>query len=284
MSSFKLLALVLLLAVVHFVAFSIGGTVFEPPLPEGAVIDPATSAAALAVMCLANAGVLALLIRNARVRGWRLLGAVMLLFWGASTFMSQMEVAFFSPDSVPDGSVAMIVGMGTVNAVLTVPFAVWLLTPEGALAVSPERPGFLVPKLLVNAVMYVTIYLLFGYFVAMRSPALLEYYQLTDPGSFTAQLAHIAAETPMLFPLQFVRGILWSLLIYPAVLCLRGPWWVRGSIIGLALGGFMNFQLLLPNPLMPWSVGSAHFLETFPSNVLFGLLATGVLSFRRPAH
>jgi ABC-type proline/glycine betaine transport system permease subunit len=65
------------------------------------------------------------------------------------------------------------------------------------------------------------------------------------------------------------------------VVCLQGPWWKRGAIVGLALAGFMSFQLLLPNPLMPWGVGAAHFLETFPSNALFGLLATGVLMYRR---
>jgi hypothetical protein len=157
MAFIKLMSVVLLVAVVHFVGFSVGGTLFPTPLPEGAVIDPATSAAALAVMCLANAILLALLVRNASVRGWRLLGAVMLLFWGTSTFMSQMEVAFFSPDLVPAGSVQMIVGMGTVSALLTVPFAVWVLTPRGAPSGSPARPESLAPKFLVNAALYVAI-------------------------------------------------------------------------------------------------------------------------------
>lgn len=267
----------LLVALIHFLAFSVGGTLFPPPLPEGAVIDPAASASALAVVCLANTGILALLIRSSKVQGWRLHGAMLLLYRGSSTFMSQMEVAFFAPEIVPDGSVPMIVGMGTVTALITVPVAVWLLRAKAVTSEPLQRPEALLPKFIANATIYVVLYLSFGYFVAMKSPAMLAYYNMTDPGSFGAQLAHLASSEPILFPFQFARGLLWTALIYPAVMCLRGPWWMRGTIVGLAIAGFMNFQLLLPNPLMPWSIGSAHFLETFPSNLIFGLLATGVL-------
>jgi hypothetical protein len=277
MPAFQLLLRILLVAVIHFMGFSVGGTVFPPPLPEGAVIDPMQSALALLAVCLGNAVLLALVIRSSRLWGWRLVGAVALLFWGSATFMSQMEVAFFGPDLVPDGAVAMIVGMGTLNAVITLPAAVWLLSPSGAQPAAPDRPDHLLPKFAVNAVLYVVIYLTFGYFVAMRSPALLEYYGLRHPGSFLGQLTNIATENPLLFPFQFVRGFLWTALIYPASVFLKGPWWQRGLVIGLGLAGFMSFPLLLPNPLMPWAIGSAHFVETFPSNALYGLLATGVL-------
>lgn len=276
MSPIRFTLSLVVLTVVHLVAFVVAGTVFPIPLPaEATPVDPAGSMGPIAAVCLGHALVLAGLFRDSRTGDARALGAVFLLFWTTIAFMTQVEMFFFAPAGVPVASPAAVLAMQSLAAVLTVP-AAWALFRARHRAEPVEAFAHPLPKVLVGAAIYPVVYLTFGYYVALRAPAVQAYYGIADPGSYGAQLAHIWAETPELLPFQLGRGVLWMLACWPMALMLRGPGWRRGLWVGAGFGLFMSLSLWIPNPLMPPDVARAHFLETLPSNFLFGWLATWI--------
>ena len=94
--------------------------------------------------------------------------------------------------------------------------------------------------------------------------------------SFPAQINSVWRETPLLFPLQIVRALLWTGVGVVVIRIMKGPWWEAGLAVAL-LFSVMSAQLLLPNPLMPAEVRMVHLLETATSNFIFGWLVVLVL-------
>jgi hypothetical protein len=129
-------------------------------------------------------------------------------------------------------------------------------------------------RLALIALIYVVVYFTFGYFIAWRSPAVRAYYGGTDPGNLLLQIRNVLRETPWLFGLQFLRGLLWTVLAIPVIRMIKRSLVEAGLAVALLFGVVMNTQLLLPNPLMPYEVRMMHLLETATSNFLwmdFGL-------------
>ena len=112
----------------------------------------------------------------------------------------------------------------------------------------------------------------FGNFVAWKHPAILAYYQGTDPGSFFAQLANVAKETPGLYGLQAFRALLWLVITLPVISMLRHKKWAGALLTGLFVSLPMNIPHIIPNPYMPADVRAVHFTETVISTFIFGVI------------
>ena len=141
------------------------------------------------------------LILRSRWTGWRLVAAVLVVFYGVTTFMPQIESAVFLTQ-LPPGTVPRLFLMGALIAapfsLLSVPIlGKWksgtaTLEPEPRLAM---EPGEIVWKLGVIAIVYVILYFTFGYFIAWQNPAVREYYGGVDNG-FVAQMRTILRDMP----------------------------------------------------------------------------------------
>lgn len=266
------------------------GTKLLPAIDAGSqAVEPASGSffGILILVMLLQTVALAYPIVRSRWSGWRLTGAVFVLFFGTVTFMSQIESVVYLGDRMPEGMQAGIFEMGLFVAAVFAPIAVLVLgrwkskAGEGSPDAWRPRAGWW-GRVVAGGGVFLALYYLFGYYVAWQSPALRDYYGGTDPGSFLAQMANVVRDTPWMLPLQFVRGLLWVALAVLVIRMMRGRRWEAALALAL-LFGVPSLYLLFPNPLMPDAVRFAHLVETLPYQLLFGAFAGWWLG-KRSAH
>ncbi len=287
----RILAIVsrfLVLVIVYAVCFSVIAAILLPrPQQEVSGAENAAMLTALLLVSFLNSAVIAYVVSRSRWSGWKLALTLWFVLFGVITFMGQIETAVFIRN-FPPGLLTRLFLVGLVFSAVFAPLAVLILGKRRADYTSNEddsRPRLSVaqwiPKLILIAVVYVTLYFTFGYFIAWKSPAVRAYYGGTDPGSFGPQMLSVWRESPWLVPLQILRAMLWTALAVPILRMMSGHWWEPGLAVALMFSVVMNSQLLLPNPLMPQEVRMMHLLETASSNFLFGWILSWLL---RPRH
>ena len=272
---------VIALTIILFICFAVAGGIVGQPRDSS---EPAATALTLLAVCFLEVAVLTYLIIRSRWTGWRLAAAVFVVFYGVTTIMSQMESAVFLT-RLPPGMVPRLFLMG---AMIAAPFSIaavlilgkWKRNGAGVQrSTRPDMPpGEWAWKLAVIALAYLVLYFTFGYFIAWRNPAVLEYYQGVDEGSFLTHMAADVRNKPWLIPFQIVRAICWVVLAMIVIRMLRRRWLETALMIGLLFSVVMNARLLLPNPYMPEPVRMAHLVETASSNLIFGLLIGWLLT------
>ncbi|MCM3904300.1 MAG: hypothetical protein ND866_21585 [Pyrinomonadaceae bacterium] len=281
-SKLLLIVRLIVLVLLYFICFAgVSSALFQLPPQQPTPAEANPVLALLVVSCL-NTAILSYVIIRSRWVGWKLIGAIFLIFFGISTFMSQIETAYFVT-RLPPGMLPRLFLAGGITAAIFSPLAVLVLGkkrhdgPDKEVSARLDMPlGEWVWKLSLIVVVYLVIYFTFGYFIAWRSSAVRTYYGGSDPGSFLAQMNIVLRDTPWLLPLQVVRAMLWTGLAVLAIRLMKGLWWEIGLVVGL-LFAIPNAQLLIPNPFMPAEVRMAHLLETASSNFLFGWLVVLVL-------
>jgi hypothetical protein len=277
---------VIVLAIVLFVCFSVAAGVVGQP-PGASAPEPSGSAAlALVVVCILDTIVLTHFILRSRWSGWRLAATVFFVFYGVSTFMPQIESAVFIT-RLPAGMLPRLFLMGALFAAPFSALAVFILGKRKANdSDAGENSRLVMPgsewawKLAVIAVVYVILYFTFGYFVAWKNPAVVEYYGGSDPGGFLTQMGTVVRDTPWLIPFQILRAMLWTLLALPVVRSLKGAWQETSLSLGFMFAVLMSDLLLLPNPYMPESVRMSHLVETALSDFIFGAFVGWLLTYR----
>ncbi len=279
------------LTIVFLVLFVLASGLTTPPelaaqlTPEQA----AASGAILPLVALLMTGTLAYLAVRSRWHGWKLAGALFVIFYGIYTFLSQIETATFRAvaDRLPEGT---LMGFFVAGLILALPFsvlAVWILgkAREGSPANETNR-RLQMPasewawKLAAAVILYEAIYFTFGYYIAWRAPAVQLYYGGTDPGTFFGQMGNVMRDTPWLPVLQVFRGLIWSGIGLIIIRMHKGSKWEMAVATGLSFSVLMAAPLLFPNPIMPEAVAQAHMLELLSSNFLFGFLLAGLMSWR----
>ncbi|MEZ5039572.1 MAG: hypothetical protein R2828_06760 [Saprospiraceae bacterium] len=270
-----------------FMCFVIGGLLSGLSSSAASEASPeameaaAQTAGLLLLACLMTAVVIAFPIRYARWGGLKLTLAIFLLYFGISTFMTQIESIFFNGAlQIPSNMVWQIILSGLLTAILFSPLAVWIMGKmrNPSLAATAIPINRLVKPGLVIAVLYLIIYLLFGYFLAWQSPAVRTFYTgSTDILPFGEHMLDLLKHNPTLLLFQLFRGILWGALAWLVMRMTNGNWLLKAVFIGLLFGIMATGGLLLPNPFMPAEVRWAHFWETSTSNCLFGISCGYVL-------
>lgn len=275
---------VIVLSIVLFVCFAMAAGVVGQA-PGSTAPEPGGSAAlALVVVCLLDTIVLTHFILRSRWAGWRLAATVFLVFYGVMTFMSQVESAVFLT-RLPAGMLPRLFLMGALIAAPFSALAVLILGKRKSNVSDAEENSRLVMpasewtwKLAVIAAVYVVLYFTFGYYVAWKNPAVVEYYGGTDPGGLLAQMGTVVRDRPWLIPFQILRAMCWTLLALPVVRSLKGPWQETALSIGFLFAVLMSTPLLIPNPYMPEPVRMAHLIETASSNFIFGVFVGWLLA------
>lgn len=279
MSAISIAFRVIALTFVLFVCYGIGSGIAMRGITQPAA--GGSAAISLVVVCLLQTIVLGYLTVRSRWSGWRLMLAILFIFYGVATFMPQIESAVFLTTQLPAGMVNRLFLMGFLVAAPFSALAVIILGKTKK-ELTDNQPGIrasLGPwTVVVIALVYVTLYFTFGYFVAWRNPAVREYYGGTDPGGFLAQMRNVVRDTPWLIPFQVFRAMCWVAIALPIVRMLKGDWREIALALGFTFSVLMTALLLLPNPYMPEPVRMAHLAETASSNFIFGLLVGWLLT------
>lgn len=278
---------VIALTLVLFACFAVAGGVVRIEAATSTVEPAGQTALTLLAVCFLEAAVLSYIIVRSRWRGWRLMAAIFVAFYGVTTFMSQIESAVFIT-SLPPGVLPRLFLMG---ALIAAPFSVVAVLILGKRKAAPAEAGpndrlvmsgrEWAMKLAIIAVVYVILYFTFGYFVAWKNPAVPQFYGQIDEGTFGAHMAVVLRTTPWLVPFQILRALLWVAIALPVIRMMK-EWQETALAIALLFSVVMNAQLLLPNPYMPEPVRMAHLVETASSNFIFGAFIGWLLA--RPAR
>jgi len=292
-----LLVKIVLLAVLLMIVNGIGSRFLPGVETEGAgqiseaVVESAPAppsgsfmALVLIVMLLQTVA-LAYPVMLSKWSGWKLALAVFLLYFGTVTFMSQMESLVYLGDKMPNGMLPGLFAMGLFTAAVFSPVVVLVLGKwKGGTAASatsghrePTSAGEWAWKTAVGGLVFLSLYYLFGYFVAWKNPLLRDFYGGTDPGSFFAQMSSIVESTPWMLPFQYLRSLLWVALAVLVIRMMIGSWWQVALAVSL-LFTVPAIYLLFPNPMMPEAVRMAHLVETAPYQFLFGWFVVWLFS------
>jgi len=283
LSIFQWLARFALLFVLFVALFMAGSTAVAGLMPADSLSEPGLLSATSGLLIIAQANVflIAALILTSRWGGWRLALSLALAWFGAVTFVMQIETGYFlSSITVSPQLLPRLFVMGMPTAFLFIPLAVWILGKGKAETATLPPPALSMParqwlwKLAAAAALYILLYWGAGYFIAWQNPALRAFYgQPGDALPFFTHTANTLRDDPWLFPFQVLRALLWVLC---ALLVIRGSkvnvWWTA-LLVGLLFSVPQNIGHILENPLLPIaSVRLSHLIETASSTFVFGLL------------
>lgn len=271
------------LPILFVVCFMAGSTVVAGLMPTTVTSEPGlvSDIGGLLIIALADVAVIAALILTSRWHGWKLALSLALAYYGAVTFVMQIETAYFlSSITVSPQLLPRLFVMGMPTAFIFIPLAVWMLGKGRADAqTSPQRAlsmplGQWIWKLALAAMLYIALYWGAGYFIAWQNPALRAFYG--QPGEalpFFVHTANTLRSDPWLFPFQVLRTLLWVLCALPIIWGSKvNPWWTA-LLVGLLFSVPQNIGHILANPLLPVaSIRLSHMIETASSTFVFGLL------------
>ena len=274
---------VLALVVIYTLLVIFGSGLTTPP-EVAKMLTPeqvATSVSLLPLVSLIMAGMLCYLALRSRWHGWKLAGALFLVFYILYSFLGWLEVLAFPAvgNRMPPG---MLTSLLTTGLIIGIPFsllAVWILGKTHADPADEQLPPrFQMPasewawKLAAAAVLYMIVYFTFGYYVAWRTPGLPSFYGGIDPGTYLGQLAINWQTVPWLYPFQFGRGLIWAGTGCIVLAMHKGRTWEAALATGLAFTVLMNAGMMLPNPFFTPVVQRAHTIELVSSNFVYGSL------------
>lgn len=265
------------------VSFVIGGNFL--PLPK-AIMDamPPSGFLSPPMAFLFNGAVNALILvwagRRSAFKGFALWMQLLVLSFGAQVFMTQIETAYFiSSFPLLHGSFALyvIVLHGFVTSAMFTLLVTWMVggfskkpRPQGKFVVTSDNAVKAGSWL---AVIYVALYMLFGYYVAWQSQELRLFYggpsELNSP---FAQWGQTLMDRPEILVFQYFRGVLWMLCLIPLFRGFSGTRVELVILSALGLGLLPTVELAVANPLMPAGVSAYHFVEVSISTGIFGAL------------
>jgi hypothetical protein len=255
--------------------------------PSGIVSLPT----ALLLISAVNATILVWAARRSSFKGVSMWLQLLVLCFGATTFMTQIETGYFlSAFPLLQGNfiVYLLILRGFVSALI---FTLIVTLLVGGFGRRPRPPrGFAVH---VDhavrmgawlAAVYFVLYELFGYYVAWQSQQVRLFYggpaQLNSAVSQYALTLMTRPEFPVF---QYFRGVLWLLCLIPLFKGFSGRRLELVILSFLALAYLPTIQLMFPNPLMPARVALAHFWETSISTGIFGGLCAWFVPVKAPS-
>jgi hypothetical protein len=227
-----------------------------------------------------NAVVLVWAGRRSSFKGLRMAGQLFALSFGVQTFQTQVETGYFFP-AFPllhdNFQLYNLILRGLMTSLLFSVLVTWIV---GGFSRQP-RPQTTFTTTTDIAVkhsawlplVYVALYLLFGYYVAWQVQELRLFYGgPAELNGFFEQWGLSLMAKPELPVFQYFRGLLWMLCLVPLFLGFSGKHVELVVLSALAFALLPTAQLAFANPLMPAAVSLAHFWEIAISTGIFGAL------------
>jgi hypothetical protein len=194
--------------------------------------------------------------------------------------MTQIETLFFSYAfiSLTKTDVILIMLAGLFPLLGTVPLLVKFFQNKNK---EYERGKInikeIISKLGIIGIIYLCIYMLFGYFVAWQFEKLRLFYTgTTEKLNFWGQMANNIRTNAIIFPFQIIRGIFFGIAIIPIKIMITKNKIVFITAICL-IYLCTAIVLIIPNGLFPDEVRIGHLIEMFSSMLLFGIIVGSIL-------
>jgi hypothetical protein len=226
------------------------------------------------------------IIRHTNYSGIKLFINILCIMFFVQYFMTQIETLFFGGAftalTKPDIILIMLAGMFPLLG--TVPLLARLFRNQrsrnnqhGVYERNKISIGDIAIKLAVIGILYLCIYMVFGYFVAWQSEELRVFYTgSNETVSFWGKMVDNIKTTPVIFPFQILRGILFGAAIIPLLNMVgksKAIFVISVCLIYLCTA----IVLIIPNALFPDAVRIALLLEMGSSMLVFGIIAGTVL-------
>lgn len=272
------LSRILLLTIVLIIATMIGSAIsgLAKLSPSSSPEEAGRTFMILIMIGFINMILLSWVLVRTRWRGWQLVLAVGIIYFGITTFMAQLETLYFSGAMKIDNVLLFkIILSNFITSIILIPIAILLFKKvQGNSTFITLKVPYLPWKLPMLAIIYTIIYFIFGYFIAWQSADVRLYYTgSADIRPFFDHMINVFRTDSGLIIFQLFRGLLWTGFVALILHCCAGKKWELILLSGLLLGLLFTLQLLLPNPFMPADVRMPHFLETSTSTFLFGVIA-----------
>ena len=210
--------------------------------------------------------------------GWRQWTAVFLVFYGVPYVLTVAEAPYL-PSVLTASRVADILVNGAIVAAVFGAVLVTLLgraAPESAAG----RSRLVMPagewawKLLCAGAVYLALFLVFG--EAVYAPLA----RAMDSAAYAAEQAAVPASgAALVFPIEYVRGVLFAVFAAPVVMALPYGWRKTGTFVALLISVPESALILLSTALSPGLV-PAHFVEVLGANLVLGVAVVWILQRR----
>ena len=229
---------------------------------------------------VANATLLVWAARRSSLKGFALAGGLFIFSYLAQTFQTQIETAYFLPAFPLLHGNFEVYRLFLRGAITSATFVLLVTQLVGGFSRKlPESKKFTVQAeqfLKASAwlgVMYLVLYLLFGYYLAWQSQELRVFYGgPAELNSFRDQILKTFMSKPEMPFFQYARGILWIVCLIPLFKSFAGGRIELLLLSGLSLALLPTMQLAFPNPLMTAEVSLYHFWEVSVSTGILGVL------------
>jgi len=218
-------------------------------------------------------------IKHTNYSGKILFLNLLLVFFFVQYFMTQIETLFFGH---------AFIAISKIDIVLIMLAGLFPLLGATALLVKFfQKKNTVYEKVKINikntliklgiiGVIYLCVYMLFGYFVAWQFEELRIFYSgSAEKLSFWGQLANNIKTNPIIIPFQILRGILFAAAIIPIrrMINKKSTFIISVCLIYLCTA----VVLIIPNVLFPDAVRIAHLIEMTSSMLLFGIIVGNIL-------
>jgi len=204
---------------------------------------------------------------------------LLLVFFFVQYFMTQIETLFFGHAftalSKPDIVLLMIAGFFPLLGVISL-LVKFFQNKNSVKKRKKMNIKDILLKLGVIGVIYLSLYMIFGYFVAWQFEELRIFYSgSAEKLSFWGQMSNNIKTNPVIIPFQILRGILFGMAIIPIrrMITKKSAFIVSVCLIYLCTAVI----LLIPNVLFPDMVRIAHLIEMSSSMLLFGITVGNIL-------
>lgn len=221
------------------------------------------------------------IIRNAKLSGIKLSVRLFGVFFFVQYFMTQIETLFFGSafSVLTKIDTVLIMLVGIVPLLGAVPLSVKFFQNKNG-TYSPNTK-VAIKDMLVRlggiGILYLCVYMLFGYFVAWQFEELRLFYTgSSEMLSFWGQMANNVKTNTIIIPFQILRGILFGIAIIPIKNMVDKS--KLSFVISVCLLYLCTaIVLIIPNVLFPDQVRIAHLIEMSSSMLLFGVIAGMIL-------
>lgn len=120
------------------------------------------------------------------------------------------------------------------------------------------------------ALLYIIIYLLFGYYIAWQFEAVRLFYSgTTEQLNFMTQIIRTIREMPLFLPYHFIRGLSWIVFFNTNLLMMEGSR-IKAMISLMLIFSYHGFQIIMAQGIFPQDVLIAHTIETTISACIYG--------------
>ena len=278
---------IVLLLSLFFILFVIGSMAVSGVLPDiesepGLVPDNI----GFFIFGILNTILIIALILSSRWHGWKLVLTLAFAYYGAVTFLPQIETWYFMSNiTVSSKLLPRLFIMGLPVAFVYVPLTVLILRKRRMNSIIEHTAAVKMPvkqllfKLLGIALLYIVLYWGAGYYIAWQNPDLRSFYG--SPGAILPFWEHTTNTLRIdsgLMPFQALRGMLWTLCAIPIISGSKVNAWWTAILVGLFFTIPQISGLILKNPLMPIaSVRLSHMIEGIASNFVFGMIIVWLL-------